>query len=119
MNEQISWVFELKVNDGAVNNLKELMKEMVEATFNNEPNTIAYHWSLDKDEKFCHVYECYKNGEAAVSHLETFKSKYAARMLSLGEATKFDVYGVITDDVYAALDGFGANYMSPIGGFVR
>ena len=40
-------------------------------------------------------------------------------MLALGEATKFDVYGVITDDVYAALDGFGANYMSPIGGFVR
>ena len=51
MNEQISWVFELKVNDGAVNNLKELMKEMVEATLNNEPNTVAYHWSLDKDEK--------------------------------------------------------------------
>ena len=49
MNEQISWVFELKVNDGAVNNLKELMKEMVEATLNNEPNTVSEHWSLDKD----------------------------------------------------------------------
>lgn len=119
MNEQVSWIFELSVNDGELDNLKALMKEMVDSTEANEPRTLAYEWSISEDERQCHIYEWYKDSAATVAHLATFKANYAARLMSMGVATRFVVYGNPDSSVREALEGFGAAYMSPLGGFVR
>jgi quinol monooxygenase YgiN len=119
MNEQISWIFELSVNDGELRNLKGLMKEMVDFTEANEPGTLAYEWSISGDGKQCHIHERYRNSAAAVAHLTSFKANYAARLMSMGVATRFVVYGNPDSSVHEALEGFGAVYMSPIGGFIR
>jgi quinol monooxygenase YgiN len=111
--------FELSVNDGKLGNLKELMKEMVDSTEANEPGTLAYEWSVSGDGKQCHTHELYKDSAAAVAHLTSFKSNYAARLMSMGVATRFVVYGHPDLSVREALEGFGAVYMSPIGGFLR
>ena len=119
MNEQVSWIFELSINDGELDNLKALMKEMVDATAANEPGTLAYEWSISEDGKQCHVHERYKDSAATVAHLATFKVNYAARLMSMGRATRFVVYGNPNSSVLESLEGFGAAYMSPLGGFLR
>jgi quinol monooxygenase YgiN len=119
MNKQVSWIFELSVNDGELLNLKELMKEMVASTEANEPGTLAYEWSISGDEKQCHIHEFYQDSAAAVAHLTSFKANYAARLMSMGVATRFVVYGNPDSSVREALEGFGALYMSPLGGFIR
>ena len=119
MNAQVSWIFELSVNDGELGNLKNLMKEMVDFVEINEPSTLAYQWSISGDGKQCHTYEWYRDSAATVAHLTGFKANYAARLMSLGVATRFVVYGNPDSSVREALEGFGAIYMSPLGGFLR
>jgi quinol monooxygenase YgiN len=119
MNKQVSWIFELSVNDGELRNLKELMKEMVASVEANEPGTLAYEWSISGDGKQCHTHECYQDSAATVAHLTSFKANYAARLMALGVATRFVVYGNPDASVREALEGFGAVYMSPLGGFIR
>ncbi len=119
MSIQVSWIFELSVNDGELLNLKTLMKEMVDFTEANEPGSLAYEWSISGDGKQCHIHELYRDSAAAVAHLTSFKANYAARLMSMGVATRFVVYGNPDSSVREALDGFGAVYMSPLGGFMR
>lgn len=119
MNTRVSWLFELSVNDGELRNLKELMKEMVDSVEANEPGTLAYEWSISGDGKQCHTHELYQDSVATVAHLTNFKATYAARLMSMGLATRFVVYGNPDASVREALEGFGAIYMSPLGGFIR
>ncbi|WP_094606020.1 hypothetical protein SPSIL_006840 [Sporomusa silvacetica DSM 10669] len=119
MKEQVSWIFEVSINDGELDNFKALMKEMVDSTAANEPGTLAYEWSISADGIQCHIHEWYKDSAATVAHLTTFKANYAARLMSMCMATRFVVYGNPDSSVHEALEGFGAIYMSPIGGFVR
>lgn len=119
MNENIFWVFEIAIKEGQLENLKKLMTEMVDSTKTNEPGTLYYQWTISEDNKNCHTYERYADSEATLSHLKTFVEKYAGPLMETGDATRFVVYGNPSDEVKKALEGFGAIYMSPIGGFVR
>ncbi len=119
MNKQVSWIFEVTINDGELDNLKGLMTEMVDSTKANEPGTLAYEWFISEDGKQCHIHEWYKDSPATVAHLITFKANYAARLLSMCIPTRFVVYGNPDSVVLEALEGFGAAYMSPLGGFVK
>lgn len=119
MSKQVSWIFELSVNDGELKNLIELMKEMVDSTKANEPGTLSYEWSISGDGKQCHTHELYFDSAATVAHLTSFKANYAARLMSMGVPTRFVVYGNPDLAVRDALEGFGAVYMAPLGGFIR
>ncbi len=119
MNNHVSWVFELSVTEGQLSNLKSLMKELVAATKDSEPGTLCYEWSLNPENDLCHIYERYVDSPAAKAHLGTFLDKYAARLMETGTPTRFDVYGAPSDEVVNVLNGLGAKYMSPIGGFAR
>lgn len=119
MNKQVSWIFEFSIHAGEVGNVKALMQEMVKDTQDNEPGTLAYRWFINEETNQCHIYEWYKDSAATVAHLATFKGTYAARLLAMGTPTRFVVYGNPDATVYEALDGFGAVYMSSLGGFVR
>jgi len=119
MNQQVFWIFEFSINDAELDNLKALMKEMVDSTKANEPGTIAYEWYIGANEKDCHVYERYRDSAATVTHLKTFKTHYAARLMSLGKATRFVVYGNPDSTVHEELKGFGAVFMTPLGEFAN
>jgi hypothetical protein len=94
------------------------MHEMVEST-RSEPGTQAYEWFLSGDGAVCHVYERYADSTAAMAHLGTFGSKFAERFLECVEPTGLYVYGDPSDEARAVLDGFGAVYLGPFGGFSR
>lgn len=119
MNGNISWIFELTIKEGQLENLKKLMVELVNVTKENEPGTMAYEWTISEDNTKCHIHERYTNSEATLIHLATFVEKFAGRLMETGDSTSFVVYGTPNTDVKNILDGFVAVYMSPIGGFIR
>lgn len=118
MSTNVSWVFELTLHEGQLDNLKALMHEMVEST-GAEPGTLAYEWSLSADGTVCHIHERYADSAATVQHLHGFLEKFADRLMATGEATSFVVYGTPDDAARAILDGFSPTYMAPLGGFAR
>jgi quinol monooxygenase YgiN len=119
MSDQVSWLLEMKVNPGAADGFKSLMNEMVEATRTNEPGTLNYEWSLGEDGTTCHLYECYANSAATMTHLASFGANFAERFLATVQPTRIAVYGNPDSQVRSALDPFGAVYMTPAAGFAR
>jgi len=119
MSDNVYWVLELTIKPGGLDNFKELMKEMVEATHANEPKTLNYEWTMSEDGQSCHIYERYEDSAATMTHLGTFVEKFAERFMAALEPTRFTVYGNPNDEVKETLSGFGPVYMTPISGFAR
>lgn len=99
MTQNISWMFELTLKEGQIGNFKKIMEELVEATSKNELGTMGYEWSISEDQKKCHINERYRDSESTLTHLATFLSQYAARLMETGNATEFVVYGNPNDEV--------------------
>lgn len=116
MGEQVSWLVELAVKPGQLNNFRALTGEMVEST-RGEPGVLSYERFVSDDGKVIHVYERYADSAAALAHLRTFSQKFAARFLSMVERTRFTVFGAPSDELRGVLDGFGAIYLKPFGDF--
>jgi quinol monooxygenase YgiN len=116
MSEIVSWNLQLSVNDGQIDHLKALMDEMVEST-RNEEGCRAYEWFLSPDGSECHIYERYADSAATLVHLGTFGSRFMERFLTCLTPTAFNVYGNPSAEVRGVLDGFGAKYLGPFGGF--
>lgn len=119
MNNNIAWIFELTLTNGTADDLKTLMVELADSAKNNEPDTLIYEWTLSEDNKVCHIHERYKDSQAAILHLGTFRAKFAARLMALGNSTGFVLYGNASDALKAELEGFNGKFMTPIGGFIR
>jgi len=116
MSDTISWNLRLSVRDGQFEGARDLMEEMVEST-RQESGALGYEWFLTGNA--CHTQERYADSEAAVVHLGTFGERFAERFLQVFEPTGLWVYGEPNDEARAILDGFGAVYLSPFGGFTR
>lgn len=119
MSDNVHWMLELKIKDGALDDFKALMTEMTSATEANEPGTLNYEWYISDDQKTCHLYERYVDSAATMVHLGSFGANFANRFMTLVEPTRFVVYGNPNNDVRAALAGFGAVHMTQIAGFAR
>jgi len=118
MEDQVSWVIELAVKPGELEAFKALMEEMVSGT-SVEPTTLGYEWFISDDGRTVHIYEKYTDSEAMVSHVNGFLAKWAERFLAAVDVTRFTVYGSPNAAAKEMLDGFGAVYLGPWGGFSR
>lgn len=118
-NLEISWVFELAINPGRFEDLKSLMADMVAATQKNEVGTLNYEWAISDDQQVCHVYERYRNSAAVLTHLKSFGTNFAARLMEAVTPTRLVVYGTPSAQVKAGLAGLGPVYFAPLGGFRR
>ena len=119
MTDTVHWLLDLAIKDGQLDNLKTLMKEMVDATQANEPNTLNYEWFVSEDGKSAQIYERYADSRATMTHLASFGEHFAERFMATLEPTRFVVYGKPNDEVKEALSAFGPAYMQQIGGFAR
>ena len=119
MGKDVYWNLELAVKPGELENVKALMSEMVESANTNEPGTLSYEWSVSENGEACHIFERYTDSAAVMTHLGTFKEKFMERFLALLEPERLLVYGSPSDEAKEALSGFGAVFMTPIGGFAR
>ena len=118
MGEQVAWHVELAVKPGALDDFRTLTGEMVEAT-REEPGVLSYERFVSADGKVVHVYERYEDSAAAVAHLRTFRRTFSDRFVALVDRTRFTVYGTPSAELRGMLDGFGAIYLTPFGGFTR
>ena len=114
--EQVSWQVELKVRPGKLNNFRTLTREMTDST-RGERGVLTYERFVSVDGTEVHVYKRYADSAAAVTHLRTFGRKFNRRFVRMVERKRFTVYGVPSDELRGVLDGFGATYLAPFGGF--
>jgi quinol monooxygenase YgiN len=119
MSDIIEWVLELRVQDGQAEQVTPLLEEMVAATKADEPGALHYEYYMPEDRSTCTVLERYANSDAVMAHLANFGSKFADRFLTTFTPERFTVYGPATDQVRAALAGFGATHQDRIAGFHR
>ena len=119
MSDNVYWLLEVTIKIGEFDNFKTLMKEMVEATQANEPNTLNYEWTISEDSQNCHIYERYADSAATMTHLGAFGEKFAERFMAAVDPTRIVVYGTPNNEVKEALSGFGPIFMAPFGGFAR
>ena len=118
MSDRVSWLLEVAVKPGQLDDFKALMAEMVEST-QAEPGTLIYEWSINDDGSVIHLYERYADSAATLTHLAAFGEKFVQRFLAAVDPTRFMVYGAPSDEVKEELSAFGPVYMAPFGGFAR
>lgn len=119
MNDHVLWLLELAVAPGRQGELNALIQDMVEATRANEPGTRGFEWFLSPDGSVLHILEQYADSVAVLTHVGTFMSVFSKRFLDILTPTRLTVYGRPNAEARAALDGFGASYLEPVGGFRR
>ena len=119
MSDHVSWLLELSVKDGQLDDFRALMKDMVGVTRDNEPGTLNYEWSISDDGATVHIYERYTDSAATMVHLASFGANFAERFLGCVDVTGFDIYGEPSDDVKDAFAQMSPSYFGPWGGFAR
>ena len=119
MSGNVHWILEVGINDGELDNFKQLMTEMVEATRANEPGALNYEWFISEDGKTCHIYERYQDSDATRVHMGNFGGQFAGRFMSICKMGKTSLYGDPDDKLKEMMGGMGAVHYSQIGGFVR
>lgn len=117
MSQNIIWTIEGKIKDGRRDEYEALMEEMV-AEVQKEEGTTNYEWTIAPDGETVHVYERYKDADAAVVHLGTW-AKFQERYMDVTDITKFTIFSELTPELEEAVAAMNPVYMKPIGGFVR
>ena len=118
MEAHVSWVAELAIKAGALDEFQKLMAEMVAGT-KEEPRTLCYEWYISEDGGTAHIFEKYADSDAMIAHVNGFMKKWAERFLASVNVTRFTVYGDPSPAARELLGGFGATYLAPWGGFSR
>jgi quinol monooxygenase YgiN len=113
------WRIGVAITDGKLDELKDLIQEMSDASRANEPGTLIYQWTISDDSKSAEVHERYADSDAALGHLASFNENFADRLLALVEPTGMTVYGSPSAALRKQLEGADPVYMGVMGGFAR
>ena len=116
MREDIYWVVTCGVKPGKYEEFKAVVKGLVDAT-RQEPDNLAYDYSVNADETVVQIYEHYRNSAAIVSHVTTVFAPFADRFVDCVSVDGFVVYGFPNEAAKEILDSFGSTYMTPFEGF--
>jgi len=119
MSNWCAWMLEMQVQEGRENDVRALMEEMVAATLANEPGTLNYEWSFSDDGRICHLYERYRDSDAAMVHGRTFGTKFAPRFFEVLAPTRFTFYGSPSDEVRELAAPFNPVVMQPAAAVTR
>ncbi len=112
----VAWTLECTINDR--DGLDSVMADLVSAVEGSEEATTHYEWSISDDGNTLINYERFADTDAALAHLGGV-GPFAERFTTALAVNKMTVYGSPSDEVKAAIAGFGPTYMSAIGGFHR
>jgi quinol monooxygenase YgiN len=118
MADQVSWMLELAIKPGRLDDFKAVLAEMVESTL-AEPGALSYECFISGDGTTVHLYERYADSAAVMTHLGTFGEKFAERFLEAADPTRFTVFGDPSAEARTVLDNSGARYLGFLGGFAR
>lgn len=117
MGEHVSWLWEVEVQDGKLDDFKALMGEMVEAT-KAEDGTLIYEWYVDDQGSAVQLFERFRDPEAAMVHVKGFGA-FAGRFMELIRPGRLVLLGAHSEDTKAALAQMRPEVFGPLGGFSR
>jgi quinol monooxygenase YgiN len=110
MSGEVSWLVELVIKPGQLDNFRALTGEMVESS-RREAGVLSYQRFVSEDGKFVYAYERYADSAAALAHLGTFEKMFSRRFLGMVDRRQFTVFGAPTDELRKVLDRFDATYL--------
>jgi quinol monooxygenase YgiN len=110
MSEEVSWLVELVIKPGQLDDFRALTGEMVEFS-RREAGVLSYERFVSEDGRFVYAYERYADSVAALAHLRTFEKMFSRRFLDMVDRRRFTVFGAPADDLRKVLDRFGATYL--------
>ena len=119
VDAEISWLYEVTITPGKLDDLHALIAEMASHAEANEPGTLTYHWTISQDGTIGHIHERYANAEAALAHLASYNSQFAARLTPLVSSARMFVNGDPGAEVRQQIAGAQPIYMEDAGGFAR
>ena len=117
MSENISWILQVAIHPGKLNEFQAVAADLIAAS-RSEPGTLDYEWNLSEDSTICHIFERYQDSDALLKHIQSFGT-YARRFMESCHPTRFHVYGIPSEAAKAALEELHPVYFLPIGGFSR
>jgi quinol monooxygenase YgiN len=117
MSSEISWLLEVDILPGQLENFKAVAKDLITVT-TPEKGTLDYEWHLNDAETGCNIFERYRDSEAVIAHVESF-GNFAERFLKACRVTRFHVYGTPNEAAKAQLADLQPVYFNQLGGFSR
>src|SRR4029453_68434 len=93
-NNNLYFRSEVTIEEGKIEEYKQLVQEMVKEVEANEPDTISYQIYLDKAETKGIAWETYANSEAVFAHIKGVASQsILPKIHSVCKISRLDVYG--------------------------
>jgi quinol monooxygenase YgiN len=117
MKDQIYSIYHLSIRPSDFDAFEALIRSIVAAT-SEEADTTIYEYVVNADRTLVHIVERYRTA-GLLPHVEQTFTPFAERFLQLATIDKLFVYGDTTPAIRAKLDGFGAEYFTPLAGFSR
>lgn len=115
--DDVHWSIDMTINEGMAEKVAPLLTRMSDATMENEPDALIYEYMQSGDT--VHIYERYADNAAAMVHMGNFGANFAEEFFAAFTVNRISVYGPAEDDLKAAFEGAGAEYLDKIAGFAR
>jgi quinol monooxygenase YgiN len=91
-HNQIHFRAEFTIEEGKIDEYKQLVQDMNTVVEANEPDTINYEFYLNRDETKCIVHETYANSEAVLAHFTGVASQtILPKIFGVSKISRFDV----------------------------
>lgn len=117
MQNEIYSIYHLSLAASDFDAFENLIQSIVAAT-SKESDTTIYEYVVNSNRTVVHIVERYRT-QGVLPHVEQTFAPFAERFLKLAKIEKLFVYGDTTPEIRAKLDGFGAEYLTPLVGFSR
>jgi quinol monooxygenase YgiN len=120
-HNQIHFRAEFTIEEGKIEEYKELVQDMSRAVEANEPDTIDYQLYLNRDDETkCIVHETYANSEAVLAHNTGVASQtILPKIFNVSRISRFDVYGNPSEELRKVLTSFSPQFYNLFAGFSR
>lgn len=118
MSNQVQYIVEWTINEGALDTVKRMAAETVEAVNAKEPKMMAFHWYVNEDESKFYLVEWFADADAIVDHFENV-GQALSELFNYAQISRFEVFGDLTEKSRAAVEQLGAQVFGHWNGFTR
>jgi quinol monooxygenase YgiN len=108
--EQIKLHAHFKINEGKLEDFKNLIPQLIAKVKENEPGALEYDWYLNEEKMECKVLETYADSNAVLAHAGNV-GELLMKTMEIGILTA-EIYGNPSAELSKALEGFAPKVYS-------
>jgi len=118
MSNEIMLIAQFEINEGKIDEMKELYNQGIELVQQSEPDISGFNLYFNQDETVCCSVEMYRDSEAILKHFE-YSSERIPKILEISKVTNVEVYGNVSDEVKNLLSPYGTKFFNYSIGYKR